>query len=271
MEVSFDGKVLVAGEHAFDLGVCISPTCGCSEMGLLPREKARSPRTLSMDPFERKVAAADDSPEEAAVALALEAAVSDGQWTTLAAAFMAEKERIVAQLDPDAEDFEFDFDAIQRRRELTYYADVFPYANPWPFEASGRFFNIDEAHCLAPDCACTSAILAVFAPDDATDGEVHPTADLWVDHRTGQWGNPDGSPLSKRDRALRDALLAAHPHLLDTLADHQRVLRRMFHQSASRRGLLLGAPPRAPAATKVGRNEPCPCGSGKKYKKCCLM
>jgi len=23
-------------------------------------------------------------------------------------------------------------------------------------------------------------------------------------------------------------------------------------------------------APKVGRNEPCPCGSGKKYKKCCL-
>lgn len=28
----------------------------------------------------------------------------------------------------------------------------------------------------------------------------------------------------------------------------------------------------APAlSTKVGRNEPCPCGSGKKYKKCCGM
>ena len=26
-------------------------------------------------------------------------------------------------------------------------------------------------------------------------------------------------------------------------------------------------PYRAPV--KVGRNEPCPCGSGKKYKKCC--
>jgi len=22
---------------------------------------------------------------------------------------------------------------------------------------------------------------------------------------------------------------------------------------------------------KTGRNEPCPCGSGKKYKKCCLL
>lgn len=24
------------------------------------------------------------------------------------------------------------------------------------------------------------------------------------------------------------------------------------------------------AEPKVGRNDPCPCGSGKKYKKCCL-
>ncbi len=23
--------------------------------------------------------------------------------------------------------------------------------------------------------------------------------------------------------------------------------------------------------SKIGRNEPCPCGSGKKYKKCCLL
>ncbi len=24
------------------------------------------------------------------------------------------------------------------------------------------------------------------------------------------------------------------------------------------------------SAPKVGRNDPCPCGSGRKYKKCCL-
>ena len=28
------------------------------------------------------------------------------------------------------------------------------------------------------------------------------------------------------------------------------------------------APAAAPAAPRVGRNDPCPCGSGKKYKKC---
>ncbi|MTW20687.1 zinc chelation protein SecC [Allochromatium palmeri] len=28
-------------------------------------------------------------------------------------------------------------------------------------------------------------------------------------------------------------------------------------------------PPKPMLSDKVGRNDPCPCGSGKKYKKCC--
>jgi len=33
--------------------------------------------------------------------------------------------------------------------------------------------------------------------------------------------------------------------------------------------ILLNPPKTKIAEVKVGRNEPCPCGSGKKYKKCC--
>jgi uncharacterized protein YecA (UPF0149 family) len=32
----------------------------------------------------------------------------------------------------------------------------------------------------------------------------------------------------------------------------------------------LGTPHREPLR-KVERNDPCPCGSGKKYKHCCLL
>ena len=32
---------------------------------------------------------------------------------------------------------------------------------------------------------------------------------------------------------------------------------------------LLNPPKTIVAEKKVGRNEPCPCGSGKKHKKCC--
>jgi SWIM/SEC-C metal-binding protein len=33
---------------------------------------------------------------------------------------------------------------------------------------------------------------------------------------------------------------------------------------------LMNPPSAARAMPKVGRNEPCPCGSGLKYKRCCL-
>lgn len=35
-------------------------------------------------------------------------------------------------------------------------------------------------------------------------------------------------------------------------------------------GTEFEAEPALPSQQKTGRNEPCPCGSGKKYKKCCL-
>ncbi len=34
-------------------------------------------------------------------------------------------------------------------------------------------------------------------------------------------------------------------------------------------GELVGEKPTVREEPKVGRNDPCPCGSGKKYKKCC--
>ncbi len=41
-------------------------------------------------------------------------------------------------------------------------------------------------------------------------------------------------------------------------------------QAAARRQLASSKPgPKRKSAQKIGRNDPCPCGSGKKYKKCC--
>ena len=54
------------------------------------------------------------------------------------------------------------------------------------------------------------------------------------------------------------------------------MMERAMAVGASASSGRRGAQPQAPApatvrrtAEKVGRNDPCPCGSGKKYKKCC--
>jgi uncharacterized protein YecA (UPF0149 family) len=47
-----------------------------------------------------------------------------------------------------------------------------------------------------------------------------------------------------------------------------------FLEKANRKAARLIKPTkvvtRRNANLKTGRNEPCPCGSGKKYKKCCI-
>ncbi|MBP8645692.1 MAG: SEC-C domain-containing protein [Syntrophobacteraceae bacterium] len=52
-----------------------------------------------------------------------------------------------------------------------------------------------------------------------------------------------------------DFIIGIEPHKLEDISDMER---------------LLSAPrPIIRADNKAGRNDPCPCGSGKKYKKCC--
>ena len=45
------------------------------------------------------------------------------------------------------------------------------------------------------------------------------------------------------------------------LAEHVEVVRAEWQRRWDARG--------SARSTKIGRNDPCPCGSGKKYKKCC--
>jgi preprotein translocase subunit SecA len=45
---------------------------------------------------------------------------------------------------------------------------------------------------------------------------------------------------------------------------------RPMHTTQPRRGARRAAQAQSPRTDSVGRNDPCPCGSGKKYKNCCM-
>ena len=98
----------------------------------------------------------------------------------------------------------------------------------------------------------------------------------------GDYGDPRALPLL--ERAIRHFepedhgqfglvsladLVEAHDRLGGTLPDEvlEHVERLRGEWSARFRERFVEAEPRANA--KIGRNEPCPCGSGKKYKRCC--
>jgi Mlc titration factor MtfA (ptsG expression regulator) len=60
-----------------------------------------------------------------------------------------------------------------------------------------------------------------------------------------------------------DLLERRHPDLY-------RLLRDLYHQDSKATLSSLPAALRQARRRKIGRNAPCPCGSGRKYKKCCL-
>lgn len=55
------------------------------------------------------------------------------------------------------------------------------------------------------------------------------------------------------------------------LAAQVRVIARSYRERLKPGGGVKGVTLRkAPGVSPVGRNDPCPCGSGKKFKKCCM-
>ncbi len=90
----------------------------------------------------------------------------------------------------------------------------------------------------------------------------------------------DGSPVfaqrATEELAIREAMIAARAREVDTTEARMREwseqLRRREDELDAREqrveSVSKTASRRSTARTKIGRNEPCPCGSGFKYKRC---
>jgi hypothetical protein len=265
------------------LRACTSPVCHCTVLSLrcAPASEAARRRcteagaeTLEadLDVFAQSVAEPEERVPGAARVLAeqIAAELTEGQWAELRERFLAAKRRAIERMNVDELETGFRFDEIELESALVGYREVFPFAAPFVLEHAGRKLLADDLYCLAPACRCTDALLCFFPPSDAT-GSRPPDDEraLRVDYRRGRWTDADTSePVRREGDPWADGLCTAYPDLLQTLATRHGQLRRIYHRS---RRLWLDESAAAPPSTtrKVGRNQPCPCGSGKKFKKCC--
>lgn len=122
---------------------------------------------------------------------------------------------------------------------------------------------VEEYYCTAPGCDCHRVSLCVLNVDS---GEVLAT----ISHGLPGWslggGGAARTHLSSGDAQGPDAhavLKMFEAEIIDasldaTLAQHYAMMKSATSQRPARR------------VDDVGRNDPCPCGSGSKYKKCCL-
>ncbi|HEY4934758.1 MAG TPA: preprotein translocase subunit SecA [Terriglobales bacterium] len=76
----------------------------------------------------------------------------------------------------------------------------------------------------------------------------------------------DGDALAAVSTARRQRMATT---IDDMEAEFQRRKRRELDQARMAGGDTQGSVQQVVRPDKIGRNDPCPCGSGKKYKKCC--
>jgi hypothetical protein len=125
-----------------------------------------------------------------------------------------------------------------------------------------------DHYCINPGCTCGEVRVALLAPGRSKEwtqfGDIQFDLDSLSATRLNAWTS------SKADlvRAVRAGLenrydvIEHFSNRLHRLKEVGRVLTRAVSASAPFTVSRLAA--------KAGRNDPCPCGSGKKYKKCCL-
>jgi len=262
-------------------GCCENPACDCRvlELWLRPWSDSGSSgptRHLRLDIEARRVGCGlptEDSDRRLGEGLASRITAED--WELAAQVYRSDK---ADHSEPEnAGDLEAAFpeEVLADPSVMMQYQEVFPHARTISFEKAGSAWAVLERYCTRPDCSCQEVYLDIakvpgnIARQPKVVVKEKDLASVSFDYTTGsikvRKTAPRGWP-SELD--LFAALQAANPELKVRLKRRQRVLRQL-HRNARRAHKLRTAAQAPQPPKKVGRNEPCPCGSGKKFKHCC--
>src|SRR5579871_4144023 len=133
-------------------------------------------------------------------------------------------------------------------------------------------YGLHEFYCIDPYCNCRVALIRM---ETAQTGE---TAATIVFGFAAQDCEPFLDPLNPQSEnapailALVQKTCLAEPAYVARLAGHYKMMKDAAGDPRHPGHALVhgGTPTLVREEPRIGRNEPCPCGSGKKYKKCCL-
>ena len=286
LRLTLDQPPFAGQAFGITLGICDNPCCPCGWIEVNCRTEARPdhPVVFDLDLFARQLDTRPHSaPEGVALGRAFLAEARDEEWDWLRKFFFATKRRYMETMNLDALDAELPPEVMAGKSTMVGYHEIFPWAESIAFSLQGEDWIMDDQHCVALNCKCTQAALTFFRVRKKEPLPTKPprnTTSLHYDFVSGQSRVIESPPGNPAPSDLVQALRAANPDLAKTLRHRHRQLKRLGRRllaepaggSPRDREAAWDKPPApqpARAPERPGRNDPCPCGSGKKFKKCC--
>ena len=261
--------------HEAILDICHEPRCRCFSI----RFQWLPAREFWFDLNEKSILLTPELEQDSTslrLAEILRAELTEAEQQQLREWFLAVKLAIIqttpaAEIDitnlPDADD-----------GQMVGFVDVFPFGLALNFTWNNEAWAVDEQYCVQLGCECKETVLSFLKLMDAAGQKTTEIKDppaLRYNYHT-QASKPVATGAAGSPSL--DGLLAALKHEQTSL-DTQLELRHLIMQSlyarhglARTRARLQSELTNLPSAVshKIGRNEPCPCGNGRKYKHCCL-
>jgi len=249
------------------ISICPSPTCPCPgfEIGFPPTENVPTPRVMGIDFHEKTIfPAGNEAPDSRPTAEAIQAQLEESDWADLRELFYRAKADFIDAAAPPFDVDEAYFAGMIGDGAMIGYHEVFPLAGSIAFDAHGQRWFLDERYCARPGCGCDDACVQVF-PLNGSGADSKPELGFLYNHKRDVLGKTFRHSPQLSVRTVMEALRRDSPEWRETMDRRHAQLRALGEQVTAhtrRKPLQRTAP-------ETNRNDPCPCGSGKKYKKCC--
>jgi hypothetical protein len=269
-----------SGEHAgerygVELGFCPNPVCRCGTVSIRAKPDQSTSEAFvpsfefSVDVIKKELdtSRGNASKYNRNFGSAFVDHLKDEDWALLIALFYDYKRKITDEVSDEELDAQFPADEIEYSSAMIGFNEILPYAEDKTLHIGDRRFLLDEQYCVRPGCNCSDVAVSLLGL-----GEKHETSHLtdcpviFLDYKTAGWRieRTASEDTELLNRIAKQLSTEEYTFLFESHHERLKSLYRLYKKRYDVN------PTPVHADRKVGRNDPCPCGSGKKYKKCCL-
>ncbi len=194
----------------------------------------------------------------------------DQDWKILTKLFLEKKTLYTEHADLISLDVVFPIDEIEMESNLISYNGVLPFAKHIYFDINDISLIVEDLYCVQPYCNCHDVHL--FFSSYTEDKMLFPfleenLEDIYLIYnlKRKKWSLEEHEGIAIEPKRIMSAFSDAYDiqklysHRYGTIRNLYKHFRRQFVKPIVTDQNIV-----------IERNDPCPCGSGKKYKKCCM-
>ncbi len=259
------------------MAVCPNPVCTCGVVSItltpIPGDSEHipqtTPKTVKIDLTTESLADYKDedvSQETLDFADDFIKQLQKDDYRLLQQELFARKSHLTETADLASIDANFPLEKIENESVLVAYSDILPFGKQLMVTVDNQKYLVFDQYCVRTNCSCTDTVLSFFPLDEGIDRS-HPTKEVltyFANYKKRTWDLEGHNKID--EAAARQALKEQYPKIYKVLQNRHKQL-KVLYANYRKRNRVSQQPV---SLKKAKRNDPCPCGSGKKYKSCCM-